>query len=570
MSENAPIDQICSLFSSCVFAEGRKRTSASLRSKNTKGIRKNRVLKICAHIPYDSAPKFFVSKGSRTIPPMVVRICEIPTVPTSFTNLPLEDIIVVSYHTMTKWCFLANDASFLMEFLGKLAHQAVQEGDECLVLVNSKIAEFEKLRFFPKEAHIVSKVDWCKKQYDPSRDLTNKLSWKYFFSTFDRYKTSFNYKKAFDIVSQLYQFTEAMLLKEKPDIIVTEIPSGIHNEIVYKFCNELNIPCIGFTDSLFDTLALYDKGLTDSRFEQTFSTLRTQDVSQKDVEFIKKWIDLYTSHRKVPGYDKVVKVHFNQLGLLVHYIKRLREVGKILLKYAFSRNKWKDYDFESEAILRHSIEAPFEMERRQFRIRNQRHFYGKIGEQDQFFLYPLQFQPEASSSVMAPYYCNQADTIKNIAFSLPFPFKLYVKEHPMAVGRKPDEFYEFLSRIPNVKLIGFRESAAELIKNCKGVITLSSTMGLEAALTGKPSYVFGDVWYSYHPFCRKIRNFEELGKKLLEDLSHPPDTSNLSDTNVRFVASYWKNTIPGDIATASFEKDTNDYTSILSALRKRI
>ena len=64
-----------------------------------------------------------------------------------------------------KWVFLINDAQFFPEFFGKLAYQAIEQKDECLVVISSKIAEYRKKKFFPDKAKFIFKIDWCIKNY---------------------------------------------------------------------------------------------------------------------------------------------------------------------------------------------------------------------------------------------------------------------------------------------------------------------------------------------------------------------------------------------------------------------
>lgn len=158
------------------------------------------------------------------------------------------------------------------------------------------------------------------------------------------------------------------------------------------------------------------------------------------------------------------------------------------------------------------------------------------------------------------------NTIKNIAFSLPFGYKLYVKEHPSAVGSKSNSFYKEIRKVPNVVLISPQESAESLIGKSQGVILLTSTMGLEAVLSGKLVYTLGDPFYVYHPMCRNINSFKELKKKIEEDLNNRPILSDFD--NVRFVVAYLRNNIPGSIMQAVFKDDKNNYQSIYQNIKK--
>jgi len=85
-----------------------------------------------------------------------------------------------------KWCFLVTYNPF-MQFCGKLAHQVVKEGDSCVLVFESKIAEYSKKQYFPGEAKSISKVDWCIKNYKKDQKDFGDLSWKEFFADFNRF-----------------------------------------------------------------------------------------------------------------------------------------------------------------------------------------------------------------------------------------------------------------------------------------------------------------------------------------------------------------------------------------------
>ncbi len=210
------------------------------------------------------------------------------------------------------------------------------------------------------------------------------------------------------------------------------------------------------------------------------------------------------------------------------------------------------------------------MEKRKFKILSHRRFFEKYEKDEKFFLFPLHFQSEASTSVYATYYCDQINAINNIAFSLPFPYKLYVKEHPAAVGTRQKDYYKKLKEIPNVVLISPYENVENIIKDSFGVITLTSTVGLESALAGKPVYILGSVFYSYHPLCKTPKNFEELKAQLEKDVVEKSEAQNLEGINASFIISYFRNTIEGSIAVSSFGQDTNNYSSIYKEIKKII
>jgi capsule polysaccharide export protein KpsC/LpsZ len=198
----------------------------------------------------------------------------------------------------------------------------------------------------------------------------------------------------------------------------------------------------------------------------------------------------------------------------------------------------------------------------------QKNIYDSLDENDKFFLFPLQSQPEYSTLILARYFSDQVNTIKNAAFTLPFPYKLYVKEHPIVQGDRPKNFYRKIKQIPNVVLVSPYENVENLIKKSQGIVTLTGTIGMEAALAGKPVYVLGDVFYSYHPWCRKVKGFEELKQRIEADLNRESFPGDLENVNLRFIISYFRNTIAGDITAASSKNDANDYQAIYQDVKR--
>lgn len=469
-----------------------------------------------------------------------------------------------------KWCFLINSASCLPEFLGKLGKQAVKENDECIVILSSKIAEYSKKVFFPKETKFISMIDWFTDNYKENKNDFSGLTWKEFFPLFYRNKwVKIDYDKSVETALQHIQFFKFIFENEKPDMIVSESPSGFFHEVAYLLSRKNKVPYLGVEVSkLENRIDIYDSGFLCSKYEETFNQLKDIDISCEEKEYAQKFVKGFISHEVSPDLN-FDKVYSNRFGFIGHYLKRLKEVGGLLLKYMLKRNTYKNFDCESESVLKVCFSAPFRRKKRQLKTILQKNVFPKMEKNsDQFFIYPLHFQPESTTSIYATYYYDQLNTIKNIAFALPFPYKLYVKEHPVSVGTRHGSFYKQLRELPNVVLVGPYENVEQLIRKSEGVVVLTGTIGMEAALAGKPAYVLGSVYYSFHPFCRRLKNFEELRDRIKDDLINKPDKSNLDNINNRFIAAYFRNTMEGDLLSASTGQDKNNYRQILKTLRE--
>ena len=472
-----------------------------------------------------------------------------------------------------KWCILLTNAPNLSEFLGNLSYQVIESGDECIVVANSKIAQYDKKKYFPKDVKIFSKIDWCIKNYKKEYKEFNNLSWKIFFPTFVRKSHfkffKFNYINSVEIISQIYQFINYILQREKPDLLINESPANIFTEIAYHLCKKYDIPYLGLIDSRIEgRVDIYNLEHTCSKYEESFNKLSFQSISSSEKKFAKDFIKNFISHKQLPSGTNNPLLYFHKINLIKYYSKRVTQVYQPRLYYLKNRKIFKYFDYESEATLKSSFQAPLNALQRKFRSFYQRKIVESINNNDNFFLFPLHFQPEASTSALATYFYDQVNTVKNIAFSLPFPYKLYVKEHPIAIGTRSGYFYKELKKIPNVVLVSPYENVENLIKKSHGVITLTSTIGMETALLGKPVYVLGNVFYSYHPLCRKIDNFDMLRERIKQDLKKKPNLINLEEVNNKFIISYYKNTISGNTFIATSNNDTNNYREIYKNIKK--
>lgn len=126
-------------------------------------------------------------------------------------------------------------------------------------------------------------------------------------------------------------------------------------------------------------------------------------------------------------------------------------------------------------------------------------YYRKPDYTKKFVLFPLHFQPEASTCVCAQKYEKQLFYIDSLAKSLPADTLLYVKEHYALLGHRQPQFYRELRRYPNVVLIGPWESTRALILAAHAVTTLTGTAGWEAMLLRKPVILGGHVFFADAP-----------------------------------------------------------------------
>ena len=171
--------------------------------------------------------------------------------------------------------------------------------------------------------------------------------------------------------------------------------------------------------------------------------------------------------------------------------------------------------------------------------------YSPIVPGEPYAFFPLQLEPEITTTLYSPIYNDYLWVAKQIAKSLPVGHKLYVKEHLAMFGFRTRAFYKELKKIPNVKLINPNVKSFPITLGAKLVAVVTSTVGWEAIALKKPVITFGDVFYNALPFvkkCDSIKDLPSLIKEQLDEFEH--DENALVD----FIASINKESVEVDLA----------------------
>jgi len=204
---------------------------------------------------------------------------------------------------------------------------------------------------------------------------------------------------------------------------------------------------------------------------------------------------------------------------------------------------------------------------RKFRVRQVSRYYRDAPSPGAYFLYPLHFHPEASTSVLAPDFIDEMSVIKAIAFRLPAHVKLAVKEHPSAIALQSTEFYRQLDALPNVELIGPGANSKRLARDAIGVICVTSTLGFEAAALNKPVVCLGDVLYGYFPNVRMIQHYGELRNAIDWAMGYEPiDPEEIASA----MTAYVEFTDPGTFSFGGSLGDEKAQSNIAGIIAARL
>ncbi len=148
-------------------------------------------------------------------------------------------------------------------------------------------------------------------------------------------------------------------------------------------------------------------------------------------------------------------------------------------------------------------------------------YEGQAVELDRPFVYfPLQFQPEMTTSSLGGRYRDQILAIEQLASLLPEDHLIYVKENPKQTGKMRSAlFLQRLERIACVRIMPSHADSQTLLSHAVAVANVSGTVGWEAVCAGKPVLCFGAAWWAEAPGVTRYRP----GLSLTEVLENVPE-----------------------------------------------
>jgi hypothetical protein len=113
-----------------------------------------------------------------------------------------------------------------------------------------------------------------------------------------------------------------------------------------------------------------------------------------------------------------------------------------------------------------------------------------------FIFYPLQYTPESSINVPAPYFVDQMRIIDAIRMAMPNDYQLVVKEHPVCILVRDGGFTKNLLRKAGVIVANYAINSQEMIKKSDLTISVTGTAAFEAFLYGKASFTMAQTFFS--------------------------------------------------------------------------
>ncbi|MDP3784911.1 MAG: hypothetical protein Q8R12_02440 [bacterium] len=326
-----------------------------------------------------------------------------------------------------------------------------------------------------------------------------------------------------------FRATIKFLEKEKPDFLICSAVAGMSSRILYHIAKKMGIKTITIEPSRIKKFVTLSKNyLRLTGAEEIFKKLQRGERTSPKKEEAKLFLEEFRKKPAVSTYAPALARFddWNKFKFLLpqNFLKSLGWILRLSLEHLQGLHK-NDYAEEAPwGILKSRIA------RKLRGLYGYRDLYDRPDWSEDFAYYQLHYEPEMAMLLYAPSWPDQLEVIRHIAKSLPVHFKLYVREHRAMVNYRPRAFYKELKKIPNVKLIAPEVDLFELVEHAKLVTVITSTVGWEAALLGKPVITFGDVFFnklSTVKKCTEIEKLPELVKAQLENF-RPNDAEILN------------------------------------------
>lgn len=466
---------------------------------------------------------------------------------------------------------LINAAPNYKYFYYKLGLELVQRGHEVYYAIDSHRSKYlEPISELDNSENSFFFDSYFAKKFDKNLSVshsTNQGYWgDYFYSDYDRFLThDFNLDKDknywLNVKVNLDSFFEEILKEKSIDYIIYENISNSFAYAAYTQIRKIGKNYIGLMGARLPNRFEIQHSIIDRELN-ILDKLRQDPPLPEELQ----WFENYKK-----GIIAVQPDYMKQNGLDNIAISRLLKFNKFikawrLLTIGFKYNYYYDYQFGNPFI------APFKAIRvnikRYINTKKSQKFYIKNDElikfslKEKFYIYPIHFHPESSTSVLAPEYTCEYTNIINIANNLPFGTFLYVKDHKSAKGVQDYSFYKKISALPNVRLINYDINIKELIQKSQGVITINSTAGYEALLLDKPVYLLGRVFYE------NFKNVYKINFKDIRNLKLSKNESNIIDFIAYNRYCYEGKLVISDLSESNISNVVNNIFSSIDKLKK--
>lgn len=358
---------------------------------------------------------------------------------------------------------------------------------------------------------------------------------KYYYS----FKQNVPDDEIIDYVKAIYKYIKIFFIEFNPDIIIAPNFVTLPHIMFNLYAERKGIKMIILTDSKVREHGIFTHNYNESRgaFYKRVDALNGGSAISENKARARKYIKDFREVFKKPvstdNFEMYKKITWQQK--IRHELSPYYHIIRWYIKKPvnYMKNIGISVDYRPPRII---LRDHYCHQRYKKFLDNYNYYpFDKVNK---FAYYPLQFQPESTTDVLAPFFSNQIEMIRLTAMSLPDDYTLVVKEHPGMLGLRSPSYIEKIARTPNVKLVDYRIKSEEILKKASLVINHNSTTLAEAAFYNKPAIQFGNLGTTLKlPNVFKHTDMTTLSSKVKEVLNINLNTESYESQLENFVAA---------------------------------
>ena len=433
----------------------------------------------------------------------------------------------------------------------KLGKQLLSRNyDVLMVTSNKEFEEFINSRGVPC-INIKTKVN------ERSAKINNKQLKKEIFLIEKKYKTKLKNiyispqlktgKKEVELQKETVSYIrewELLLKQYKPDLIIniSEMILNTSCEIVAKYMRILMIHTHG--------CSVFDGRLTWATTYLMNDWINKKYLKRKPTKKEKKALNNY-----ICSFKRKKRILGGGAKPVISK-KRFFSGLRYLYKYYFEYEGFREYLNPFKMFINNFCRI---LKRIVFKI-----YYKPVNKNEKYIYFPLHVPDDAQITLRSPQFYREDKVVEKIAKNLPKDYVLYVKEHPHSIASLNFSWFRNILKQSNVRIINPTINSHDLIKNCKGVITIRSDVGWEALLYGKPVLVLTDAFYSGFGVIVDCFNFNRVKPCINKLLAKSPDKKK----TYKLIYAAWKSSYEGTFYGKNALVDKNIENIANSILKK--
>jgi len=326
-------------------------------------------------------------------------------------------------------------------------------------------------------------------------------------------------KELFNKVVHYLQILDKIFNENDIKCVIQELGGFSSNQCVYYAARKNNIDHVFYEPSAFSKRIVFN---LNSYYSDIPERIMTTPLTDEMRIAVKDYVERYLQSKSlvIPFKDKhsFADMTINKI-FNIENARRLKR--KLIHKYI--QGKKEEYDeigwvvkYSFIKYVRRVLLSPF---------------YHRPDPGDRYLYFPFHVPQDVQLTSRARLFYFQEGFVEYLSRSVPYGYKLYIKEHPASIGGHSfSVLRKILKQHDNVVLIHPNTNSYDLIKNAELIISVNSKVGFEAIMQGKKVIVVGDAFYKGKGVSFDSENLGELEHVINNALNEPaPKGEQIND-----------------------------------------